>query len=166
MSVDYLAGLSESKKSKEKYKVGSKYFGLSDRAMEQLVNLKLDREIYEYDPETPIRPESTLGLINAIIANTSFWQKIDLLLWKYSYAKAVEKLGEDAYVDQSLTHPELPRRAMLFEPYAYDADLLRYYMSQQFQRLADNCCDELYPSRYEQIVDFLSKYREGTLDLF
>ena len=86
VSIGYLLGLSESRETEDKYVVGSKEFGLSDEAMEQLIKIKCEK--------VERLGELSSDVINLILANCSFWNELDSLLPTYFIGKYV---SEDAH---------------------------------------------------------------------
>ena len=69
VSVDYLVGFSDSRKTKLSYKMVSKYFGLTDKSIERLQKLKKNKMM--------------LKMVNFILENDDFWDDFELEYIKY-----------------------------------------------------------------------------------
>jgi len=167
VSLAYLLGFYKTREADEIYTIGSEAFGLDDKSMKPLELLAEGKELYEYnananhyDEGLPLRTETTLKLINFFIANVPFWRDIEPLLYKYARAKAVESLGKKAYDDSRLGTPGIGRQ-YLFEPYTYDADIIRYRIMKVFERFSDDCCDRLYHAEKSLILKIAESYRNG-----
>lgn len=78
VSIDYLLGWSKSREAENKYKIGSKEFGLSDKAMKRLETIKRG------DPEAMILSSK---LVNFILENDHFWDCFDFRLTHYLDSK-------------------------------------------------------------------------------
>jgi len=132
VSLDYLVGLTESRKTDNIYKDCREAFGLKDGALDFLAQLKEGKKVYEYDVESALSPVSTLRLINFVIENISFWKDIEPLLLEYSRVKAVEERGVKPHVKRG------NKSIHLTEPYKYDTSLIKFFLNDKFMKIVDD----------------------------
>jgi transcriptional regulator with XRE-family HTH domain len=124
--VEYLAGLSDSRVSKDEYKVGAEAFGLEDKPMKLLEAIKRRQPMVIWDNELVHIGNNAVSpaLINYVLSNEHFWSGFDSLLSNYVRAKNENKR----------THP-----SDICEIAAARSSLLWL-----FEKLIDGACDSLY----------------------
>ena len=115
VTVDYLVGLSEIEEPNIKYKVGSREFGLSSKAMKRLERVKRRSK-----DELAHKGNVSSALINFILENDDFWHDIDDLL--------------PVYLMNRYEHRTIQR----------EIDISKFYLTETFGRLLEDICEKYY----------------------
>lgn len=133
VSMDYLVGLSDCKKIDSEYKVGEKYFGMREGAMDRLRGL-LDKQSLkpsaDDSPAIKRSREITSLLINFILENQDFWSNF-------------EQLTED-YI--SLIYDQKDKEIKKISVHGVTvSDVVRYRIGKVFDKLSDDIFNRLFP---------------------
>lgn len=139
VSVEYLLGLSDTKSYEDKYKIGSKAFGLSDGTMEFLEQYK-NTNIFNVPPdEDTFKKFSGADFINFIVDNLleDFHRLCNRYLYDLQELEALKRLNQAIGIDPANIKVSLKNMDKIQEEYRRQEDMVSHRKFQMWNLVCE-----------------------------